>query len=230
MRTGYFLIIELVVAVALFATQAAAQDAIVCTGGQVLVAGQCACPDGSVWIPEVKECAKPVPLPVGTIVVVTEFYSEKLNHYFITANPDEVMALSNTPALGWQRTGTQFQAYLRSDFPSSAAPVCRFYGDFVIGPNSHFYTADSEECAYLNALQKPRPYSVPQWNFEEISFAITRPTAGVCPADTRPVYRVYNDRASRDDSNHRYLTSRDKYDVMIAGGWRREGVVMCAVP
>jgi hypothetical protein len=56
------------------------------------------------------------------------------------------------------------------------------------------------------------------------------PTAGVCPDDTKPVYRVFSNRA---DANHRYMTNPAVRTAMAAKGWLIEGdgpdfVVMCA--
>ena len=56
------------------------------------------------------------------------------------------------------------------------------------------------------------------------------PTAGVCPADTFPVYRVFSNRV---DASHRYTTDRAVRDEMLTKGWIAEGdgpdlVVMCA--
>jgi hypothetical protein len=56
------------------------------------------------------------------------------------------------------------------------------------------------------------------------------PTAGVCPAGTSPVYRVFS---NRPDANHRYMTSRSVRNDMTARGWLAEGdgadlVVMCS--
>jgi hypothetical protein len=55
------------------------------------------------------------------------------------------------------------------------------------------------------------------------------PTAGECPSNTTPIYRVFSNRA---DANHRYLTERFLRDRMVAKGWLAEGdgpdlVVMC---
>ena len=49
----------------------------------------------------------------------------------------------------------------------------------------------------------------------------------VCPALTLPVRRVYNNGFVRNDSNHRYTTSRSTYADMLRFGWTGEGVVMC---
>jgi hypothetical protein len=56
------------------------------------------------------------------------------------------------------------------------------------------------------------------------------PAAGTCPANTTPIYRVFD---QRPDTNHRYTTSREVRNTMVAKGWVAEGdgpdlVVMCA--
>ena len=56
------------------------------------------------------------------------------------------------------------------------------------------------------------------------------PIAGVCPLDSIPVYRLYNNRFAKNDSNHRYTTSRSMRNEMKGQGWIDEGTVFCAVP
>ena len=56
------------------------------------------------------------------------------------------------------------------------------------------------------------------------------PNAGICPAETMPIYRVFD---NRPDANHRYMTDRTVRTAMVARGWLAEGdgpdlVVMCA--
>ena len=56
------------------------------------------------------------------------------------------------------------------------------------------------------------------------------PVAGVCPANTTEVYRVFSNRA---DANHRYMTDKAVRQMMVDKGWLAEGdgpnlVVMCA--
>jgi len=56
------------------------------------------------------------------------------------------------------------------------------------------------------------------------------PVAGVCPAGTVNVYRVFD---NRPDANHRYMTDPAVRAQMVAKGWIAEGdgpemVVMCA--
>jgi beta-mannanase len=166
----------------------------------------------------------------GIYVTVSEFFAPTLNHYFRTAIPEEAAALRANPGSGFQYTNKDFRAYLRDNHPVSAQLVCRFYGSFTIGPNSHFYTADADECAQLKQLQATTPAGVQRWNFEENAFAIDVPVTGVCPAYAPiPVFRAYNNGFTKGiDSNHRYTTDLGVYQDIVAQGWRGEGVVMCA--
>jgi plastocyanin len=164
------------------------------------------------------------PGPIGT---VTEFYNPDLGQYFMTADPAE-QAYVDTGAVGnWHRTGESFPS-------GGSVAVCRFGGNPLIdpatrrprGPNSHFYTADSNECAGLIGLYV---WNMPGWHFESYDFTTTPPDAGGCAAGLTPVYRAYNDGFARGvDSNHRFTTNLATYEAMIAAGWIGEGVHMCA--
>lgn len=166
----------------------------------------------------------------GTVV---EFYNAPLDNFFITANPQEALAIDNGAAgPGWARTGVAF------NFKSGGGtPVCRFYGSIVPGPNSHFYTASNAECNGLKAQQATTPASQPRWNFESLDFVTSPspspssspPSNGTCPNGTVPVYRAYNNGfARRVDSNHRITTNTAGIAAVVARGWINEGVVMCA--
>ncbi len=172
---------------------------------------------------------RPVALPAAQseTVEVVEFYAASSNHYFLTANALEAAALGGNS--GWAATGERFTAYKSATVQNNAAPVCRFYGDFSLGPNSHFYTANAAECAQIKSQQKPKPYTAPQWNFEENAFAVTLPNAAGCSLTETPIYRLYNNRFAQNDSNHRYVTSAALYEQMRSKGWAGEGVVMCGV-
>jgi hypothetical protein len=80
----------------------------------------------------------------GANDVAIGYYHTGLDHYFMTANHDEINGLDANPALGWLRTGNSFKA-------GGSTAVCRFYGSTSPGPNSHFYTVNADECAYLNS-------------------------------------------------------------------------------
>jgi hypothetical protein len=167
---------------------------------------------------------------VDTASAVVEYYSDKLGHYFVTAWPDEIAILDAGTA--FERTGERFKAWLHaSDAPASAVPVCRFYAS---GPNSHFYTADPGECQYIKSLQqkqaadasaKGQPFQ--GWQFEAIAFYALAPENGTCPANTRPVWRAYNDRAAENDSNHRFMVT-DAVRLAMKMGWADEGLAFCA--
>ena len=56
------------------------------------------------------------------------------------------------------------------------------------------------------------------------------PSQGVCPANSVPIYRVYN---GRPDTNHRHVNDMATRNQMEARGWMPEGdgpdrVTMCA--
>ena len=168
----------------------------------------------------------------GAYVTVSEFYAPSLDHYFRTAIPEEAAALRANSALGFLYTNKDFRAYLRDNKSATALLVCRFYGSLTIGPNSHFYTADPNECQGLKNLQATTPPGVPKWNFEENAFAVDVPANGMCPSYAPvPVWRLYNNRAVQNDSNHRYTTDLIVYATLIARGpWKGEGIVMCSQP
>jgi hypothetical protein len=169
---------------------------------------------------------------IGTTVQIVEYYAESLDHYFITAWPDEVAGLDASPQAGFKRTGQSFKAWLRAaDAPYGAVPICRFYAS---GPNSHFYTGDAAECEGLKALeQKQRAEAASRgepfrgWQYEAIAFYALVPQAGKCPGDTQPAYRDYNMRAQQNDSNHRFVVNSQLRAAMMMG-WMEEGVAFCA--
>ena len=165
--------------------------------------------------------------------VALEFYNAAFDHYFVTTDAREISDLDTGVHPGWARTGQQFRTYVRDPTPSSGqfplAPVCRYYGLPRFGLDTHFYSAFQHECDAVKAN-----WSAP-WDLETSNaFAAHLPDAvtGACPEDTRPLYRLYNQRA---DANHRYVTTAGVRDRMIAQGWVPEGfgplgVAMCVRP
>ncbi len=152
---------------------------------------------------------------LGTAV---EFYNASLNHYFVTAYPEEAAALdAGTNVKGWTRTGGQFTVF--TDSADGLAAVCRFFGTPNVGPNSHFYTADPAECAHVKTL--------PAWTYEGIAFYIPLPANGTCGGNW-PVYRsYYSDNIS--DANHRFTVDLTAHVRMKdRRGDILEGIVMCA--
>lgn len=159
--------------------------------------------------------------------VVIEFFNTILDNYFVTADTNEATQIDGGSAgPGWIRTGETFKS-------GGSTPVCRFYGSYLPGPNSHFYTADSAECQGLKDQQiptgNPSKLTVKSWNFESLDFITTPPINGQCSVGTVPVYRAYNNGFSRGiDSNHRISTNQAAIAQVVARGWANEGVVMCA--
>jgi hypothetical protein len=160
--------------------------------------------------------------PTSGSGVVVEFYNADLDHYFITAGLGEAAALDKGIAGSWRRTGYDFKA-------GGNAAVCRFYGSQSPGPNSHFHTADANQCDFLRQLAASTPATQKRWNFEGLRFVSIQPINGACPLGTQPVYRAYNNGFARGiDSNHRISSSRTAIQEVLSRGWIDEGVVMCA--
>jgi len=172
-------------------------------------------------------CVAATAVVLSAQAAVIEFYNPDLDNYFITGDPVE-QAFVDTGAVGrWQRTGNSFAA-------GGPSQVCRFGGNSNInpatgtfyGPNSHFYTADANECAGLKAIYTPTAKS---WKFESNDFLTTPAVNGTCPASLVPVYRAYNNGFARGvDSNHRITSNHAAYLQTVAAGSIGEGIVMCA--
>ena len=151
---------------------------------------------------------------------VVEYYNAALNHYFVTAFPEEAAALdAGNPVAGWVRTGVRWNAWKFAGEKAAAVPVCRFFGTPNVGPNSHFYTADAAECAKVRKN--------PDWTYEAIAFHIEVPQGTACMAGTEPVYRSFYPGAVVSQSNHRFLPDLTMHQNMASASIL-EGVVMCA--
>ncbi|MES2934805.1 MAG: trypsin-like peptidase domain-containing protein [Pseudomonadota bacterium] len=158
-----------------------------------------------------------------TAQYVVEFYNSNLDHYFITADAAEATQIDQGSAgPGWSRTGQSFKS-------GGSAPVCRFYGSMSPGPNSHFYTVNTDECSGLKDLQASTPASQKRWNFESLDFYASPPANKTCLSGLVPVYRAYNNGfALGKDSNHRIARDIGAINQVVARGWIDEGIVMCA--
>ena len=189
-----------------------------------------------------------------------EYYNVNLDHYFMTTSPAEVQSVETGGAgPGWVRTGHSFPVGTGTLASTGTATVCRFYGstekdpdtNLRLGPNSHFYTADANECAQVQSDRG--------WTYEGPVLTIAVPAGGSCPVNTIPIFRLYNngfvnrplDKGIRiNNSNHRYTTSLETYQLMLlqpaylsvfrgdersgtdkvdsAAKWSGESTVMCA--
>lgn len=161
----------------------------------------------------------------GTAAVV-EYYHAGLDHYFMTQNADEIAVLDAGVYPGWARTGESFLAYRPGQTNGRLSATVRFY--LLPDGSTHFYA--SANTPEDNAL---RMGFFGDWAVETAdAFELDSPDAnGVCPAETIPVYRLWN---ARVDTNHRYTTDPAIKAAMIARGYVPEGygphaVEMCAV-
>lgn len=158
-----------------------------------------------------------------------EFYHAGFDHYFLTANGDEIFALDVGYFKGWARTGEKIRVFESGSFNDAPVrPVCRYYGLPSAGLDSHFYSADPAECYRVN-----RDYGT-EWQVESGNvFQVSLPdtATGACPLGSQAVFRVFN---ARPDANHRYTVSLAIRAQMEAAGWIREGygpdaTIMCAI-
>jgi hypothetical protein len=162
--------------------------------------------------------------PIPTAVAI-EYYNQSLDHYFLTHIAAEIAILdAGVTIKGWVRTGQSFNVYTAA--ANGTSPVCRFYIPPGKG-DSHFYGRGTAECDATAAKNPSFINEDPQF------FHVMLPAAGVCPAGTIPVYRVFSNRA---DANHRYMISAAIRDLMVSQQhWLAEGdgpdlVVMCVPP
>jgi hypothetical protein len=162
--------------------------------------------------------ATPPPDLFGSMI---EYHHADLDHYFYTANPSEIAGLDDgTGARGWTRTGRSFRV-LRSPgcpYVRHEQAAYRFFGKPGVGPSSHVFTVDREECRIVADSGA--------WLYESVAFWATPPdSSGGCshPGEI-PLYRVWK---SFGDSNHRFTTERAVVEEMKAKGWVDEGIAMC---
>jgi serine protease len=174
-------------------------------------------------------------MQVAATTPVLEYYSPRLEHYFMAMGSDEIALLDRGAQGDWKRTGQSFKAWVRpQDASANAVPVCRFY---AFGPNSHFFTGSRQECDYLKALEQQgradasatgKPFL--GWGYEGIAFYALVPVNGQCPAGSTPVTRYYNNRAAQGDSNHRFAADVTQQMAMSVTSWVPEGAQFCSAP
>jgi hypothetical protein len=138
-----------------------------------------------------------------------EFYNATRDHYFLTADADEIDALDRGAFAGWQRTGESFKV-MRSDAATSGAdiPVCRFYGLPERGLDSHFYAASPAECdfvqhGYDGAWIKEREDAFYVVRVNERPAHARTARAGVPPVERAhrlepPLYDLHGDQGADD--------------------------------
>lgn len=144
---------------------------------------------------------------------VIEYYHANFDHYFITANTDEITKLDSGVFAGWVRTGYAFKAYPTAR--SGASAVCRFFSTSFAPKSSHFYTPFVDECALVRTNAN--------WQYEgDVLYVPLSAADGTCGAGTRPVYRLYNN-GQGDAPNHRYTADIAQRDQMLTKNWVLEG-------
>ncbi|MCC7326704.1 MAG: choice-of-anchor L domain-containing protein [Burkholderiales bacterium] len=161
------------------------------------------------------------PPTLSNLVKVIEYRHAEFDHYFMTAIPDEIAKLDSGFFAGWTRTGQAFNVFV-SGTPDTFE-VCRFFSTAFGLRSSHFYTPFAPECASLKEGST--------WQFEGSVFNVKVPTdTGTCAADTRPLYRLYNNGMG-GAPNHRYTTDYETFVIMQLLGWipegAGEGVIAC---
>jgi hypothetical protein len=168
-------------------------------------------------------------IPEARASDVIEYYHSGLDHYFITNDANEIRVLDSGGHQGWARTGHTFQVFDVGDPRlANSLPVCRFYGNPLRGLDSHFFSATPQECAEVK-VRFPDAWLLE--SDEVFRVHGVNPVNAACPASTRAVYRLYNQRA---DVNHRYTTDASVVDAMLARGYLLEGsgsprpIVFCA--
>jgi hypothetical protein len=163
--------------------------------------------------------------PPPTNLRVVEYYNATFDHYFMTADAEE-MSLLDSGAFGgsWARTGLSFGAY--TEAVNNAVPVCRYFSASFAPKSSHFYSAFAGECSAVAAN--------PDWLFEGVAFQVPVPdTMGHCLSGTLPIHRLYNN-GQGGAPNHRFVAD----DALVADfvdhrgyvseGYGDDGVVMCS--
>lgn len=167
--------------------------------------------------------------PVATRSAV-EFYNAARDHYFITVDPREISDLDTGVHPGWTRTGKSIAVFAPGQSGGVGVAVCRFYGLPAAGLDSHFYTANQDECSAI-----PQKFHG-AWVLESNDvFDVRMPdtATGACAGGFVPVYRLWNQRA---DSNHRFTTDFAVVRDMQARGYVLEGwgpdpaTSMCSPP
>ena len=153
--------------------------------------------------------------PAGTVPVI-EYYRADLDHYFITADPNEASFIDVSLQSIFQRTGEIFYAWVDPVLaPMTALPMCRFYAGGLI--NSHYFTANASECQFiLNNYAGT-------WKIESFAaFYVVLPDVnGQCSAGTLPVYKFFD---NRQDANQRHTIDLSVRRAMNNRAWIPQGI------
>jgi hypothetical protein len=153
--------------------------------------------------------------PPGTMPVI-EYYRADLDHYFITADPNEIAFVDTSLSGTYQRTGELFFAWTNPVLaPLAAQPVCRFFAGGLI--NSHYFTASTSECAFIL-----NNYAA-TWKIESFAafYVLLTDLNGQCAAGTLPVYKFFD---NRQDANQRHTIDLSVRRAMNNRAWVPQGI------
>ena len=153
---------------------------------------------------------------------IVEYYHAGLKHYFVTGDYDEQMALDAGVFAGWVRTGVELLGYMAAGPTPQLSPVCRFYGLPSAGLDTHFYSVNPAECAFVAQTWPDKWIEESPRAFDALHLS---PESGRCASGTVHVIRFWN---AQFDVNHRYVATKSAEAEMVAKGWIREGSVWCA--
>lgn len=162
-------------------------------------------------------------------VTVVEYYHTAMDHYFVTADSNEIAALDAGVIAGWTRTGQGWKAWAPRRSGGLGLPACRYFFHPEATSSSHFLSSSVDECDAV-AARFGDVWTLETSNAWESPFPGL--VDGVCPTGSSPVKRFWNNRA---DSNHRYVTTFDLENEMRSKGWIQEGwgnarSAMCTAP
>lgn len=134
-------------------------------------------------------------------------------HFFMTGYHDEMVKLDR--ARDWQRTGAILMTFPPGSTFPGAYPACRFYGLPQAGIDSHFFSTYIGECGTVATWSD-------KWVLETAdAFRAFNPNIiGVCPANTRPAFRAFNNQV---DANHRWALTPNIAALNGGRTWLNEG-------
>ena len=154
--------------------------------------------------------------PAGAARVV-EYYRADLDHYYYTADPNEILFIDTNPTAVNKRTGFFFFAWTSSSLaPPGARPVCKFFGSRSAFIDSYYYTSDPTECAFVQATW-PGTWTL----VTPAAFWVMPAFAdGSCPGGTLPTFRFDNNRR---DFNQRHTIDLSIRRAMLNRAWAPTG-------
>jgi hypothetical protein len=144
-----------------------------------------------------------------------EYLLPGATRYFRTTNQAELAVVAANRVGAWDLTGDIFNVWISQADNAGAVPVCRI---FNTNGSRHLYSAVASECA----AWKTQAGAVD----EGVAFYAVVPNAGACPANTKPVDRLRMTNAGL--VYERYVASATESAALVAKGWTKVGIGLCA--